>query len=150
VNVISISLLDDSAAAVSPAAGQQTRNRAAKATAAKRHPGFLRHLAHGQSPWFIPPHRAPARDELVAESGSGVSNYSELVGDTQIRSAALGAEVVKKKGDLSKAGVVFPNPANTCCPNQCRSLQTRRHAMLQLPNEIVMLFSENHEVRACA
>ena len=58
------------------------------------------------------------------------------------------AEVVKRKGDLSLAGVTFPNPANTCWPEPVPFLF--KHAamqMLQLPDRIVMLFNEDHEVR---
>ena len=61
------------------------------------------------------------------------------------------AEVVKQHGDLSLAGVTFPNPANTCWPEPVPFLF--KHAamqMLQLPDQIVMLFNEDHEVRFAA
>jgi hypothetical protein len=31
------------------------------------------------------------------------------------------AEVVKKKGEISIAGVTYPNPGNMCWPELCRS-----------------------------
>jgi hypothetical protein len=86
---------------------------------------------------------------LSREKGSGVSDYASLVGD--YRNPILqpwAAEVVKKKGELSLAGITFPSPSNTCWPEPVPYLF--KHAameMLQLPGEIVMLFNENHEVR---
>jgi len=46
-----------------------------------------------------------------------VSNYGELVGDhTNPILQPWAAEVVKKKGELSLAGVTFPSPSNQCWP----------------------------------
>ena len=137
------------AAAVSPAAGQVTP-APAKVGAQIAIPDFSGIWRHGNLPWFIPPASGPGPvTNLSRESGSGVSNYSELVGDhNNPILQPWAAEVVKKKGDLSKAGVVFPNPANSCWPEPMPFLY--KHAamqMLQLPHENVMLFSENHEVR---
>jgi hypothetical protein len=78
-----------------------------------------------------------------------VSDYSSLVGD--YRNPILqpwAADVVKKKGELSLAGLTFPSPSNTCWPEPVPYLF--KHSalqMLQLPGQIVMLFNENHEVR---
>ena len=144
-------LLAIMAVAAGPAAGQVTPAAApVKATAQSAIPDFSGMWRHGNLPWFIPPASGPGPvTNLSREQGSGVSNYSELVGDyTNPILQPWAAEVVKKKGDLSKAGVVFPNPANSCWPEPMPFLF--KHAgmeMLQLPNEIVMLFSENHEVR---
>jgi len=56
---------------------------------------------------------------------NGVSNYSELVGDyTNPILQPWAAEVVKKKGDLSLAGVTYPNPANECWPEPVRSFSS--------------------------
>jgi hypothetical protein len=144
-------LLAIMAVAAGPAAGQVAPAAApVKATAQSAIPDFSGMWRHGNLPWFIPPASGPGPvTNLSRERGSGVSNYSELVGDyTNPILQPWAAEVVKKKGDLSKAGVVFPNPANSCWPEPMPFLF--KHAgmqMLQLPNEIVMLFSENHEVR---
>jgi len=55
---------------------------------------------------------------------------------------------VRKKGELSLAGVVYPNPANTCWPEPVPFLfKHGAMQMLQLPDQTVMLFNENHEVR---
>jgi hypothetical protein len=58
------------------------------------------------------------------------------------------ADVVKKKGELSLAGITFPSPSNTCWPEPVPYLfKHSATQMLQLPEQIVMLFNENHEVR---
>jgi hypothetical protein len=48
---------------------------------------------------------------------NGVSNYDQLVGDyTNPILKPEAAEIVKKHGELSLAGVTYPNPANQCWP----------------------------------
>ena len=48
---------------------------------------------------------------------NGVSNYDQLVGDyTNPILKPWAAEVVKKYGEISLAGVTYPNPANQCWP----------------------------------
>ena len=147
-------LLVTLAAAVTPAAGQQAVPAAAPAKmvtqSAASIPDFSGIWRHGNLPWFIPPASGPGPvTNLSREKGNGVSDYSSLVGD--YKNPILqpwAADVVKKKGDLSLAGLVFPNPANTCWPEPVPFLF--KHAamqMLQLPDQIVMLFNENHEVR---
>jgi hypothetical protein len=110
-------------------------------------PGIWR---HGHLPWLIPPASGPGPvTNLSRERGSGVSDNASLVGD--YRNPILqpwAAEVVKKRGELSRAGKLFPNPSNTCWPEPVPFLF--KHAamqMLQLPAQIVMLFNEDHEVR---
>jgi hypothetical protein len=78
-----------------------------------------------------------------------VSNYGELVGDyTNPILQPWAAEVVKKKGELSFAGVTYPSPGNQCWPQPVPFLfKHMAMSMLQLPDRIVMLFSEDHEVR---
>jgi len=86
---------------------------------------------------------------LSRRARDGVSDYNQLVGD--YKNPILqpwAAEVVKKKGDLSLAGITFPNPANTCWPEPVPFLfKHMAMQMLQLPDQVVMLFNENHEVR---
>src|SRR5258708_510942 len=150
----SMLLLVTLAAAVTPALGEQLAPSATPAKIGAQRaasvPDFSGLWRHGNLPWFIPPASGPGPvTNRSRERGSGVSDYSQLVGDyTNPILQPWAAEVVKKKGDLSLAGVVFPNPANTCWPEPVPFLF--KHAamqMLQLPSEIVMLFNENHEVR---
>jgi hypothetical protein len=138
------------AVAVSPAAGQQVTPATTKVVSQSAIPDFSGMWRHGNLPWFIPPASGPGPvTNTSRERGSGVSNYSELVGDyTNPILQPWASEVVKKKGDLSKAGIVFPNPANSCWPEPMPFLfKHMGMSMLQLPNEIVMLFNEDHEVR---
>ena len=81
--------------------------------------------------------------------GNGVSDYGQLVGDyTNPILQPWAAEVVKKKGELSLAGVTFPSPANQCWPEPVPFLfKHTAMQMLQQPDQIVMLFNEDHEVR---
>jgi len=80
---------------------------------------------------------------------NGQSDYGQLVGDyTNPILQPWAAEVVKKKGELSLAGVTFPSPANQCWPEPVPFLfKHMGMEMLQLPVQVVMLFTEDHEVR---
>jgi hypothetical protein len=138
--------------ALVPAAGRLPAAPAANGAApgAASIPDFSGVWRHGNLPWFIPPASGPGPvTNLSREKGSGVSDYGSLVGDYKnpiLRPWA--ADVVRRKGELSLAGVTYPNPANTCWPEPVPFLF--KHAameMLQLPGRTVMLFNENHEVR---
>jgi hypothetical protein len=153
LSLVMISLLT-SAAVVALAPAQGFRLAAAPTNVAAQSavgvPDFSGVWRHGNLPWFIPPASGPGPvTNLSREKGTGVSDYGSLVGD--YKNPILqpwAADVVKRKGELSLAGVTFPNPANTCWPEPVPFLF--KHAameMLQLPDQIVMLFNENHEVR---
>src|SRR5882724_7229301 len=140
------------AATVIPASGQQAVPEATPANIGVQAsiPDFSGIWRHGNLPWFIPPASGPGPvTNLSRTTDTGVSDYSSLVGDYKNPILqAWAAGVVKKKGELSLAGVVFPNPANTCWPEPVPFLF--KHAamqMLQLPGQIVMLFNEGQEVR---
>ena len=147
-------LLVTLAAAAIAAAGQRAALAAGQADLAPQSvastPDFSGIWRHGNLPWFIPPASGPGPvTNLSREKGTGVSDYGSLVGD--YKNPILqpwAADVVKRKGDLSLSGVTFPSPSNTCWPEPVPYLF--KHAamqMLQLPDQIVMLFNENHEVR---
>jgi hypothetical protein len=147
-------LLVTMAAAVIPASAQQVVPAAAPANISAQNaapvPDFSGIWRHGNLPWFIPPASGPGPvTNLSREKGTGVSDYGSLVGD--YRNPILqpwAADVVKKKGELSLAGITFPSPSNTCWPEPVPYIF--KHAameMLQLPGQVVMLFNENHEVR---
>jgi hypothetical protein len=141
-------------AAATPASGQQISPAAGLADTevqgAASLPDFSGVWHHGSLPWLIPPpssagpvtNRSRRRD-------SGVSNYDQLVGDyANPILQPWASEVVKKKGALSLAGVTFPSPSNQCWPEPVPYLfKHMAMQMLQLPDRIVMLFSEDHEVR---
>ena len=58
------------------------------------------------------------------------------------------AEVVKKFGEISLAGVTYPNPSNQCWPEPVPFIfKHNTMQMLQQPDKITMLYLEDHEVR---
>jgi hypothetical protein len=142
------------AAAASPAAGQQAAPVAAQAKispqGAASVPDFSGIWRHGSLPWLVPPASGPGPvTNLSRRTDNGTSNYGELVGD--YKNPILqpwAAEVVRKKGALSLAGITFQSPSNQCWPNPVPFLfKQMAMEMLQLPDKIVMLFNEDHEVR---
>src|SRR5437899_1051302 len=90
---------------------------------------------HPSFPWFEPPASGPgpitnlsrwAGQGPAGPGGSlalppskvGISNYDQLVGD--YKSPILqpwAADVVKRFGEISLAGVTYPNPSNQCWPS---------------------------------
>jgi hypothetical protein len=80
---------------------------------------------------------------------NGASDYSQLVGDYTNPILKPGAsEIVKKSGDMSLAGVVYPNPANQCWPEPVPFIYKNfALQLLQEPNQITMLYEQDHEVR---
>src|SRR3954447_14548525 len=142
------------AAVATPAFGQSAPPAVAPtqtaAPEAASIPDFSGVWRHGSLPWLIPPASGPGPvTNRSRRSDSGVSNYGELVGDyTNPTLQPWAAEVVKKKGALSLAGVTYPSPSNQCWPEPVPFLfKHMAMSMLQLPDRIVMLFSEDHEVR---
>jgi len=80
---------------------------------------------------------------------NGVSNYDQLVGDyTNPILKPEAAEILKKHGDLSLAGVTYPNPANQCWPEPVPFIYKNfALLMLQAADHITMLYEQDHEVR---
>src|SRR6266436_4641656 len=147
-------LLVTLASIATPALGQQPAPAAAPAKigaqSAAAVPDFSGIWRHGSLPWLIPPASGPGPvTNRSRRKDNGTSNYDQPVGDyTNPILQPWAAEVVKKKGDLSLAGVTYPNPANECWPEPVPFLfKHMAMQMLQRPDKIVMLFNENHEVR---
>ena len=68
------------------------------------------------------------------EKGTGVSDYGSLVGD--YKNPILqpwAADVVKKKGELSLAGIPFRARRTHVGPNPCRTFKHAAMEMLQRP-----------------
>jgi hypothetical protein len=137
-------------AAGCPASAQQASPAAAtpSGTAASV-PDFSGIWRHGSLPWLVPPASGPGPVTNRSRNNEGTSNYGQLVGDyTNPILQPWAAAVVKQKGDLSLAGVTFANPANQCWPEPVPFLfKHMAMQMLQLPDRIVMIFNEDHEVR---
>jgi len=141
------------AAAASPASGQQV-SAAGPANVGSQTAAPIPDLSgiwrHGSLPWFVPPASGPGPvTNKSRRKDTGQSNYGQLVGDyANPILQPWAAEVVKKKGDLSLAGVTYANPANQCWPEPVPFLfKHMAMQMVQLPDKIVMLFNEDHEVR---
>ena len=113
-------------------------------------PDFSGIWRHGTLPWFVPPASGPGPvTNRSRRQDNGESDYGQLVGDyTNPILQPWAAEVVKKKGELSLAGVTYPSPSNQCWPEPVPYLfKHMAMQMLQVPDKIVMLFNEDHEVR---
>ena len=137
-------------AAGCPAAAQQASPAAAtRSGTAASVPDFSGIWRHGSLPWLVPPASGPGPVTNRSRNNEGTSNYGQLVGDyTNPILQPWAAAVVKQKGDLSLAGVTFANPANQCWPEPVPFLfKHMAMQMLQLPDRIVMIFNEDHEVR---
>ena len=142
------------AAVAGPASGQQAASAAEQANGGSQSaasiPDFSGIWRHGSLPWFVPPASGPGPvTNRSRRKDNGVSDYGQLVGDyTNPILQPWAAEVVKKKGQLSLAGVTYPNPANQCWPEPVPFLfKHMAMQMLQPPGKVVMLFNEDHEVR---
>ncbi|HEY7299989.1 MAG TPA: hypothetical protein VH684_18950 [Xanthobacteraceae bacterium] len=143
-----------SAALASPALAQTAAPAAAPSGVGAQSPASVPDFSgvwrHGSLPWFIPPATGPGPvTNRARRKDNGQSNYGLLVGDyTNPILQPWAAEVVKKKGDLSLAGIIYPNPANQCWPEPVPFLfKHMGMEMVQQPDKIVMMFSEDHEVR---
>jgi hypothetical protein len=129
-------------------------------------PDFSRVWNHPAFPWFEPPASGPgpitnlsrwaeqrpggaAGSAALPASKVGVSNYDQLVGD--YKNPILqpwAAAVVKRFGEISLAGVTFPNPSNQCWPFPMPFIYKNFLVqMIQQPDRITMLYSGDHEVR---
>jgi hypothetical protein len=143
-------LLVTLAAAASPAWGQQEGSANAGPQSVASIPDFSGIWRHGSLPWFVPPASGPGPvTNRSRRKDNGQSDYGQLVGDyTNPILQPWAAEAVKKKGELSLAGVTYPSPANQCWPEPVPFLfKHMAMQILQLPDKIVMLFNEDHEVR---
>ena len=157
------------AAAAMPAIGQ-TPSAAGSAVrethSAASIPDFSGVWNHPVFPWFEPPASGPGpitnlsrweRQVPAGAAGSaglppskvGISDYDQLVGD--YKSPILqpwAAAVVKRFGEMSLAGITFPNPSNQCQPHPLPFIYKQFTVqMIQQPDRITMLYSGDHEVR---
>jgi len=162
------------AAATTPAFGQAEAPTVAPANAGKESaasiPDFSGMWVHGSIPGFEPLPSGPTslvnrsrrsiaqllRDLAVdwlgpgePPSEDGVSNLLELVGDyTNPILQPWAAEVVKKFGEMSLAGVGFPSPRNQCWPGGVPFVFTSGAIqILQQRNKIAILYNYDHQVR---
>jgi hypothetical protein len=141
------------AAAAAPALGQTAPPAAAVAhngsQGAASIPVFPGVWRHPSLPGFEPPASGPG-PVTNRSRRNGVSNWDQLVGDyTNPILKPQAAEVVKKHGEISLAGVTYPTPANQCWPQPLPYIfWSFGLLMLQQPDRIVMLYGNpDHEIR---
>ena len=140
---------------------------ASQTQAAASIPNFSRVWTHPSFPWFEPPTSGPGPvtnlsrwngqgpagpgGSLALPAGKvGISNYDQLVGDYNNPILQPWAkEVVKKFGEMSIAGITFPNPSNQCQPSPMPFIyKLQSMQMMQKPDHITMLYGGyNNEVR---
>ena len=156
--------------AAMPALGQTPTTAGAAATEVHRTasiPDFSGGWTHPAFPWFEPPASGPgpitnlsrwAEQRPQGPGGSaalppskvGVSNYDQLVGN--YNSPILqpwAAAVVKRHGEMSLAGITYPNPSNQCWPAPLPFVYKLQNIqMMQQPDRITILYGGyNNEVR---
>jgi hypothetical protein len=128
-------------------------------------PDFSRIWNHPSFPWFEPPasgpgpvtnrSRGPQRpggasgSQASPPTKDGVSNYDQLVGDyTNPILQPWAAEVVKKFGEISLAGVTYENASNQCWPEPMPFIYKQFLVeIIQQPDKITFLYSGNTDVR---
>ena len=128
-------------------------------------PDFSRVWNHPAFPWFEPPasgpgpvtNRSRAPQRPATQGGSqaspptkeGVSDYDQLVGDyTNPILQPWAAEVVKKFGEISLAGITYGNASNQCWPEPMPF--TYKQSVVQIiqqPDMVTFLYSGNGDVR---
>jgi hypothetical protein len=111
-------------------------------------PDFSGIWAHLTWPDFEPPPAGPGPVTNRSRM-DGASNVYELVGDyTNPILQPQAAEVVKRHGEISLTGVPYPTPSNQCWPGGVPFvLFNIGMQMLQEPEKITILYSNDHEVR---
>ena len=140
------------AAAATPALGQTALPTAGPAGSgphgAASIPDFSGVWRHPSLPGFEPPASGPG-PVTNRSRRNGVSNYNQLVGDyTNPILKPHAAEMVKKFGEISLAGVTFPSPANQCWPEPVPYIYKNfGMQMLQQPDKVTIIYSEDHEFR---
>src|SRR5262245_13822251 len=132
-----------STALASPALGQTTQPSAA--AGAKSPPGAAEMFTgiwwHPSLPWFEPMSSGPKPVTNRVRNRAGVSEYAQLVGDyTNPILQPWAAEVVKKFGEMSLAGITYGNPSNQCWPEPPPFIYKQALVLiLQKPDTIKMV-----------
>ena len=111
-------------------------------------PNLTGNWRHQSLPGFEPLSSGPTSLRNLSRA-NGVSNYDQLVGDyTNPILKPATAEVVKKFGELSKAGITYPSPANQCWPEPVPFIfKTFGMEMLQEKDQVTFLYDEGPDVR---
>ena len=131
---------------VTPAVGPASTNAIQGGTSVPDFSGIWAHLTW---PDVEPPLAGPG-PVTNRSRRNGVSDTYRLVGDyTNPILKPRAAEVVKEHGEISLTSVVYPTPSNECWPAGVPFVFSSNIGMqlLQQPDEVVILYSNDHEVR---
>ena len=153
-------------AAATPALAQTATPAVAPANSATQGsaaiPDFSRVWTHPAYPWFEPPASGPGPvtnrsrwpQRPGGDSGSvavpplppgveGVSDYDQLVGDyTNPILQPWAAEVVKKFGEMSIAGITYGNPSNQCWPMPIPFIYKEPvRQIIQKPDSVLLIYT---------
>jgi hypothetical protein len=112
-------------------------------------PDFSGIWAHPTLPGFETPPSGPGPVRNLSRTRNGVGNFNQLVGDyTNPILKPQAAEIVKKHGEMSLAGVVYPTPSSQCWPGGVPYLFWNiEMQMFQRQREITILYLIDHLVR---
>jgi hypothetical protein len=112
-------------------------------------PDFSGVWAHPSWPSFDPPLSGPGPVVNRSRTPNGVGNTRQFVGDyTNPILKPQAADVVKKHGEISLAGIAYPTPANQCWPQPLPYIFWNiGMQMLQRPDKVTILYFFDHEVR---
>jgi hypothetical protein len=112
-------------------------------------PDFSGIWAHPFLPGFEPPRSGPGPVTNRSRRPDGRSDWNQLVGDyTNPILKPHAAEVVKKHGDISLAGEVYPTPSNQCWPGGVPFVfWDFLMQMIQQPDQIMMMYRHGNEIR---
>jgi hypothetical protein len=113
-------------------------------------PDFSGIWVHPSWPSVEPPLSGPGPVRNRSRQRTGESNGNQLVGDyTNPTLKPHAADVVRKHGEISLAGVTYPTPANKCWPQPVPYIfWTIGIQLLQENDKVTILYSNpDHEVR---
>ena len=112
-------------------------------------PDFSGIWAHPYLPGFEPPASGPGPILNRSRLRDGVANFNQLVGDyTNPILQPWAAEVVKKHGEISLAGIGYPTPSSQCWPGGVPYIfWDYLLQIFQLSDRITMIYRHNNEVR---
>src|SRR5215469_3819143 len=112
-------------------------------------PDFSGIWVHPTLPGFEAPLSGPGPVRNLSRTRNGVGNFNQLVGDyTNPILKPQAAEIVRKHGEMSLAGVGYPTPSSQCWPGGVPYLFWNiEMQMFQRPREITILYLVDHLVR---
>jgi hypothetical protein len=98
---------------------------------------------------FGPPLSGPGPIRNKSRLPSGQSNFDQVVGDyTNPILKPWAAEVVKRFGEISLSGQVFPDPDNQCLQNPLPYIFWNFSLrLLQLPDKVVLIYQHDDDYR---